>query len=252
MPAPSRKARACRMHVSSVSASLRHGIRIVSSSTGVLCHAHRPCFGGRVSTCARASRAVSVTPHRARRRSGRTRSGAGRRRVEVSSPDDSPAPEAADEVTGTEDVAVVRRRLRRATALCWVWTFAAFTVWSLATPAVDEPGRAGPRPDGLPRRPRPDDRAHRRLRRGRDDQRDHPAPQGLVESAATVDCYRYQWTPANCLAPPTDDDTMVTFVNPAGRNMPTYYLATGWPSLLVVSVPTPCGPSAWPRRRSRR
>ena len=24
---------------------------------------------------------------------------------------------------------------------------------------------------------------------------------------------------------------MVDFVNPAGRNMPTYYLATGWPSL---------------------
>ncbi len=49
------------------------------------------------------------------------------------------APEAAGEGATTEDVAVVRRRLRRATAWCWVWTFAAFTVWSLATPLWTEP-----------------------------------------------------------------------------------------------------------------
>jgi hypothetical protein len=135
-----------------------------------------------------------------------------------------------------EDDTAVRGRLRRNTALCWVWTFAAFTVWSLATPLWTSPDA-----------PAHDLMAYHAVRdlsieptdvysEGVTTNAITRAPRGLVQSAQTIDCYRYQATPANCLAPPTDDEALVDFVNPAGRNMPTYYLATGWPTFFV-SVP---------------
>ncbi len=132
-----------------------------------------------------------------------------------------------------EDAADARRTFWRSTAACWVWVFAAFTVWSLATPLWSSPDA-----------PAHDLMAYHAVRdlsieptdvyaNGGTSNAITYAPRGLVESAATVDCYRYLPTPASCMSPPTDDDTMVPYVNPAGRNMPTYYLATGWPSLLV-------------------
>ena len=99
---------------------------------------------------------------------------------------------------------------------CWVWTFAAFTVWSLATPLWSSPDA-----------PAHDLMAYHAVRdlsieptdvyaNGGTSNAITYAPRGLVESAATVDCYRYLPTPANCMSPPTDDDTLVPFVNPAG------------------------------------
>ncbi len=78
------------------------------------------------------------------------------------------------------------------------------------------------------------------------------APRGLVDSAATIDCYRFLPTPADCIKPPADDDTLVPFVNPAGRNLPTYYLATGWPSLWSSACPTSSGRTGSPPPRSQR
>jgi len=60
-----------------------------------------------------------------------------------------------------------------------------------------------------------------------------PVPQGLVSRAASATCLTVKPFNAACIVPPTDDGTPYDFVNPAGRNMPTYYLATGWPSALV-------------------
>lgn len=125
-----------------------------------------------------------------------------------------------------------RGRLARLTALCWVVTFGFSAIWSLATPLWSTPDA-----------PSHDLMAYHVVR---DDLSIEPtdvfahgvssnaitmAPKGLLDSATSVGCYAFQPTPADCLVPTTNDSTMMEFANSAGRNLPTYYLATGWPSL---------------------
>jgi hypothetical protein len=127
-----------------------------------------------------------------------------------------------------------RRRLAKVTLLCWIVTFGLGAVWSLSTPLWTTPDA-----------PAHDLMAYHSVRdltitstdvyqSGVTSNAITAAPEGLVRSAATVKCYGFKPTvPASCLKYPSDADKLVDFVNPAGRNMPTYYLATGWPSLLV-------------------
>lgn len=124
-----------------------------------------------------------------------------------------------------------KRSLRKTTLWTFVWAFASFTVWSLASPLWSTP-------DGQAH----DLMAYHAVR----DLTVEPAPasmsgtfaitevpQGLADSAASYTCQAWQTVPADCVVDVTDDQTPVKVLNPAGRNVPTYYVATGWPSLLV-------------------
>ncbi len=128
---------------------------------------------------------------------------------------------------------MTKGRLRRLTLLAWVWCFASFMVWSLATPLWTSPDA-----------PAHDLMAYHAVRDLSIEKTDVFAngvtsnaitdvPKGLKDSSDSSGCYAFMIGPADCLVAPTDDMTLVPYVNPAGRNLPTYYLATGWPSLLV-------------------
>ncbi|WP_114423698.1 DUF2142 domain-containing protein [Nocardioides houyundeii] len=137
-----------------------------------------------------------------------------------------------------ESPAPQRRTLLVRTLVVWVWVFACFLTWSLATPFWSSPdapahdlmawhvghGHLLPDPTEV-------------LNSGVTSNAVTPAPEGLVRSAETVGCYAQERrTAAGCMVSPGDDADLVDFVNPAGRNFPTYYLATGWPSTLFDGV----------------
>ncbi len=126
-----------------------------------------------------------------------------------------------------------KARLRRLTLLAWVWTFASFMVWSVATPLWTSPDA-----------PAHDLMAYHAVRdlsiertsvyaNGGTSNAITRAPKGLVDSANSYTCYAHLPTPASCIQPIGPQTELVDFVNPAGRNMPTYYVATGWPSLFA-------------------
>ncbi len=128
-----------------------------------------------------------------------------------------------------------RRTLLLRTLIAWAWVFGCFMTWSLATPFWSSPD--APAHDLMAWHvghgnllPEPTDVLHA----GVTSNAVTRAPQGLVRSADTVDCYAHEpRVAAGCMSEPGDDPALVDFVNPAGRNFPTYYLATGWPSTLV-------------------
>lgn len=128
-----------------------------------------------------------------------------------------------------------RRGLLLRTLVAWVWVFVCFMTWSLATPFFTSPDAQAHdlmswhvvRGDLLPQQT---DVLHAGVTSNAVTQ----APEGLARAAESIDCYKHQPdVTAACLVPPTDDGPVVDYVNPAGRNFPTYYLATGWPSLFT-------------------
>ncbi|WP_101523021.1 DUF2142 domain-containing protein [Nocardioides houyundeii] len=128
-----------------------------------------------------------------------------------------------------------RTRLLVTTLVAWVWVFGCFMAWSVATPLWSTPD--APAHDLMAWHV-----GHGNLEpeltdvfaSGVTSNAVMDVPEGLVQSASSFSCMVFQpEVPASCMTFPTDSETLVEFTNPAGRNMPTYYLATGWPSNLV-------------------
>ncbi len=126
-----------------------------------------------------------------------------------------------------------RARLLRLTMTCWAVAFTGFMTWSLATPLW-----------GSPDAPSHDLMAYHAVRDLSIEKTDEfahgvtsnavtEATEGLVASATSVSCYAFQTTSASCIVGVRGSEEPADFVNSAGRNIPTYYLATGWPSLIV-------------------
>jgi Predicted membrane protein (DUF2142) len=128
-----------------------------------------------------------------------------------------------------------RRRLLVTTGVAWVWVFGCFMAWSVATPLWSTPdapahdlmawhvghGNLDPELTDV-------------FASGVTSNAVMDIPEGLLQSASSFSCMVFKpEVPASCMTFPTDSETPVEFTNPAGRNMPTYYLATGWPSNLV-------------------
>lgn len=124
--------------------------------------------------------------------------------------------------------------LWRSTLIFWVWGALFFTLWSLATPLWSPPDsiahdlRAyGAAHGNLTPEPPPGDQALGTLGMDR-------VPRGLMSSASTAACYAFQpEVSAGCMAALGPDERLVRFDNPAGRYIPTYYAATGLPSLVT-------------------
>ncbi|WP_157953123.1 DUF2142 domain-containing protein [Nocardioides allogilvus] len=127
-----------------------------------------------------------------------------------------------------------RGGLWRNTVVFWVWGALFFSLWSLATPLWSAPDsiahdlRAyGAAHGNLTPAPPPGERVFGTTGVDR-------VPAGLVSSAGTAACYAFQpEVSAGCMAPLGTDEKLVRYDNPAGRYIPTYYVATGVPSLVV-------------------
>ncbi|WP_162599757.1 DUF2142 domain-containing protein [Nocardioides solisilvae] len=121
-----------------------------------------------------------------------------------------------------------RAQLWRLTLVCWAWSFAAMLLWSVATPMWASPDAPA--------------HAMRAYAVGHGDitgepvegvyMTNTPVPLGLLESAGSVGCLAFMRdTPANCVTMPDPEKTEeVDYYNPAGRYIPSYYLAVGVPS----------------------
>lgn len=127
-----------------------------------------------------------------------------------------------------------RGGLWRSTLVFWVWSALFFSLWSLATPLWSAPDsiahdlRAyGAAHGNLTPAPPPGERALGTLGVDR-------VPAGLMVSASTAACYAFQpEVSAGCMAPLGTQEKLVRFDNPAGRYIPSYYVATGLPTLVA-------------------
>jgi hypothetical protein len=124
----------------------------------------------------------------------------------------------------------VRARLVRNTLFAWAWTFGVTLIWSFATPMFSSPdapaheimayavGHGDFRPTQT-----------NVYSSGVTSNANTVAPAGIVTAAQSIGCYVFKPDePAGCAAPITNDATPTQFINPAGRNIPTYYFAVGW------------------------
>lgn len=130
---------------------------------------------------------------------------------------------------------------RRATGprvffVCLVLTFSNFAIWSVATPlfaSPDEPTqviRAAAVVRGQ--------LVGRTVGNAADAATRVRVPEVFASGPPYTACFAFRDTvPASC-APPIDTSTrVVTTTTYAGRYPPLYYLAVGWPSLVLVSTP---------------
>lgn len=128
-----------------------------------------------------------------------------------------------------------RGKLLKRTALIWVGVFALFNLWSFATPLWMSPDANvheamayhSVREMGI----EPTDVEAN----GVTSNTNTPIPQGVAESGWSIGCIIHQPEHnATCIQPINPElDEKIDFANSAGRNIPTYYLITGWPSLFV-------------------
>lgn len=126
------------------------------------------------------------------------------------------------------------RQLWRHTLLFWVWSGLFLTLWSLATPLWSAP-------DSIAHDLRAYGAAHGNLTPAppRGEQAlgtvgVDRVPEGLMESARTAACSAFQpEVSAGCMTPIGSSEKLVRFDNPAGRYIPTYYVVTGLPTLVV-------------------
>lgn len=121
-----------------------------------------------------------------------------------------------------------RAQLWRLTLVCWAWAFVAMFLWSIATPMWASP-------DSVAHGIRIHAVGHGDITGERVEgvyMTNTQAPQGLLDSATSVGCMAFlRDTPANCVKMPDPDNTqMVDYYNPAGRYIPSYYLAVGVPT----------------------
>ncbi|PUA80907.1 hypothetical protein C7S10_10920 [Nocardioides currus] len=127
----------------------------------------------------------------------------------------------------------------------WLWSALFMTMWSLATPLWSAP-------DSVAHELRAYGAAHGNLTpdppegdqvlgtTGVDE-----VPEGLLSSAGSAGCYAFQpLVSAECLAPVGDSEKLLPYPNPAGRYIPSYYVVTGLPTLVVpldLAVPSERG-----------
>lgn len=118
-----------------------------------------------------------------------------------------------------------RSRLWRTTLICWSVAFVAILLWSVATPMWTAPDATahGMRAYAVGQGQvvaDPVDGAY---------VSDTPVPQGLLESSLSVDCRKEGAgrTAACVKLPDPEQSAEVSYYNPAGRYIPTYYLLVG-------------------------
>ncbi|WP_181310047.1 DUF2142 domain-containing protein [Nocardioides campestrisoli] len=144
-------------------------------------------------------------------------------------PEPSPTPALAQSEAGVPASRVTTRgQLWRLTLVCWAWAFLGMFLWSIATPMWAAP-------DSVAHAVRTYAVGHGDLTGDRVEgvyMTNTPTPLGLIESAGSVSCLAFQRdTPASCVTMPDPDKTeLVDYYNPAGRYIPTYYAAVGFPS----------------------
>ncbi|PVG81366.1 hypothetical protein DDE18_17920 [Nocardioides gansuensis] len=135
----------------------------------------------------------------------------------------------------TTEAPGLRRRVRLETLGLFLVGAALLTLWSLATPQWSSP-------DAPSHETMAYSVGHGELWPERSDEFGSGVtsnaivvvPQGILDSAASAGCTAFQMdVPASCLAPIGPSEKPGEMLNPAGRNIPTYYLVTGWPSTLV-------------------
>lgn len=148
---------------------------------------------------------------------------------------DSPVVAAGSTAVPSAIAVDARPKLARRTIAAIAWSVLALTLWSICTPLWTSPDSDSHVVNAI-------NVAHGRIAPVPNDDWSHGgransiaiAPSSIVESAASVECYFFKpEVSAACILPIDDDETLTEQVNSAGRNVPTYYLLTGLPSLFT-------------------